>query len=88
MASGGMSHFRVEEDLDKSIFDAIKRRDIDFLGALKPYRLLAGSSEIRNWIVAAAAADVVGLAMSWQAYIPGYRTLGLSGTGLGFARWS
>jgi len=86
MASGGMSHFRVEEDLDRSIFDAIKRKDLDFLGSLKPYRLLAGSSEIRNWIVAAAAA--AHLVLSWQAYIPAYRTLALSGTGLGFARWS
>jgi len=86
MASGGLSHFRVEEDLDLSIFDAIKRKDLDFLGALKPYRLLAGSSEIRNWIVAAAAAPH--LDVTWTAYIPGYRTLGLSGTGLGFARWS
>jgi hypothetical protein len=86
MASGGMSHFRVEEDLDLSIFEAIKRKDLDFLGALKPYRLLAGSSEIRNWIVAAAAAPH--LAMTWSAYIPAYRTLALSGTGLGFARWS
>ena len=86
MASGGMSHFRVEEDLDLSIFDAIKRKDLDFLAALKPYRLLAGSSEIRNWIVAAAAAPH--LDMTWSAYIPGYRTLGLTGTGLGFARWS
>jgi hypothetical protein len=86
MASGGMSHFRVEEDLDLSIFEAIKRKDLDFLGALKPYRLLAGSSEIRNWIVAAAA--VPHLTMTWSAYIPAYRTLALSGTGLGFARWS
>ena len=86
MASGGMSHFRVEEDLDRSVFDAIRRKDIDFLAALKPYRLLAGSSELRNWIVAAAAATH--LEMSWSAYIPGYRTLALSGTGLGFARWS
>ncbi len=86
MASGGMSHFRVEEDLDQSIFDAIKRKDLDFLAALKPYRLLAGSSEIRNWIVAAAAAPH--LDMTWSAYIPAYRTLGLTGTGLGFARWS
>lgn len=86
MASGGMSHFRVEEDLDRSIFDAIKRKDLDFLGALKPYRLLAGSSEIRNWIVAAAAATH--LELTWSDYIPGYRTLGLTGTGLGFARWS
>jgi hypothetical protein len=86
MASGGMSHFRVEEDLDLSIFDAIKRQDLDFLAALKPCRLLAGSSEIRNWIVAAAAATH--LTMTWSAYIPAYRTLALSGTGLGFARWS
>ncbi len=86
MASGGMSHFRVEEDLDLSIFEAIKRKDLEFLGALKPYRLLAGSSEIRNWIVAAAAATH--LDVTWSAYIPAYRTLALSGTGLGFARWS
>jgi 3-O-methylgallate 3,4-dioxygenase len=86
MASGGMSHFRVEEELDQSIFDAIRRKDLDFLGNLKPYRLLAGSSEIRNWIVAAAAAEH--LDVTWSAYIPGYRTLALSGTGLGFARWS
>lgn len=86
MASGGMSHFRVEEDLDLSIFEAIKRKDLEFLAALKPYRLLAGSSEIRNWIVAAAAATH--LDMTWSAYIPAYRTLALSGTGLGFARWS
>ncbi len=86
MASGGMSHFRVEEELDQSIFDAIRRKDLDFLGNLKPYRLLAGSSEIRNWIVAAAAAEH--LDVTWSDYIPGYRTLALSGTGLGFARWS
>ena len=86
MASGGLSHFRVEEDLDRSVLDALKRKDLDFLGALKPYRLLAGSSEIRNWIVAAAAATH--LDVTWTAYIPGYRTLALSGTGLGFARWS
>ena len=86
MASGGMSHFRVEEDLDQSVFDAIKRKDLEFLGALKPHRLLAGSSEIRNWIVTAAAAPH--LSVTWTAYIPAYRTLALSGTGLGFARWS
>ncbi|HLI21635.1 MAG TPA: hypothetical protein VKV32_10985 [Stellaceae bacterium] len=86
MGSGGMSHFRVEEDLDRAVLDACKRKDIAFLGALPPYRLLAGSSEIRNWIVAAAAAQH--LDVTWSAYIPGYRTLALSGTGLGFARWS
>jgi hypothetical protein len=86
MASGGLSHFRVEEDLDRGVLDAIGRKDIDWLAALDPRRLQAGSSEIRSWISVAAAAT--GLNLTWSAYVPAYRTLALSGTGLGFARWS
>ncbi len=85
MASGGLSHFRVEEDLDRALLDALKRHDLDFLARLPAWRLKAGSSEIRSWIaVGAAAAD---LPMKWNAYVPGYRTPALSGTGLGFAEW-
>lgn len=86
MASGGLSHFLVEEELDRGVIDAIRRKDLAFLAGLDPRRLQAGSSEIRSWMVAAAAAKH--LELSWEAYIPGYRTLALSGTGLGFARWS
>ncbi len=85
MASGGLSHFRVEEDLDLGVLDALKRRDIEWLSRLPPSRLKAGSSEIRSWIaVGAAASD---LPFKWSAYVPGYRTPALSGTGLGFAEW-
>lgn len=85
-ASGGLSHFRVEEDLDRGIIDAIRRKDLEHLANLDPNRLKAGSSEIRNWIVvAAAAAD---LDLTWCEYTPAYRTEALTGTGLGFARWS
>ncbi len=86
IASGGLSHFRVEEDLDRGVLDAIKRRDLDHLASLDPKRLLAGSSEIRGWITVAAAAAELDLA--WTAYVPAYRTLALSGTGLGFAEWT
>lgn len=86
MASGGLSHFIVEEQMDRDIMAALKRKDLDFLGSLPAKKLKAGSSEIRNWIVvAAAAAD---LDVTWDAYAPGYRTLAGTGTGLGFARWS
>jgi hypothetical protein len=86
MASGGLSHFRVEEDIDRGVLDAIKRKDVDWLGNLPPQRLKAGSSEIRSWItVGAAATD---LDVKWTAYVPGYRTLALTGTGLGFAEWA
>jgi hypothetical protein len=86
MASGGLSHFRVEEDIDRGVLDAIRRKDVEWLGKLDPRRLKAGSSEIRTWIaVAAAATD---LDVKWTGYVPGYRTLALTGTGLGFAEWA
>src|SRR5258708_24710608 len=56
VASGGLSHFVVEEELDRSIIAALKDKDLDFLAGLDPRRLKAGSSEIRNWIVVASAA--------------------------------
>ena len=85
VASGGLSHFVVEEDLDRAIIEALRRKDLDFLAGLDPRRLKAGSSEIRNWIVAASAAT--GLDLTWISYTPSYRTPAGTGIGLAFARW-
>ena len=86
VASGGLSHFCTDEELDARVLDACRARDEQALRSLPPELLNGGSSEIRNWIVAAAAAPH--LDVTWTDYIPGYRTLALSGTGLGFVRWS
>ena len=86
LASGGLSHFIVEEELDRAIIEALRKKDTGFLASLDPRRLMAGSSEIRNWIVVAAAAADLDLA--WVSYSPGYRTPALTGTGLCFAKWS
>jgi catalytic LigB subunit of aromatic ring-opening dioxygenase len=86
MASGGLSHFIVEEAMDRAILEALRRHDHSFLSGLDPRRLKAGSSEIRNWLVVAGAAT--GLTLSWASYTPAYRTPALTGTGLCFARWS
>jgi hypothetical protein len=85
IASGGLSHFVVDEELDRGVIEALKNKDLQALAALDPKRLQAGSSEIRSWIVAAAATD---LELNWIDYIPVYRTPALTGIGLGFARWS
>ena len=85
LASGGLSHFVVDEQLDKGILDAIRRKDAAWLGALDPRQLQAGSSEIRNWIITVAA--VQDLDIDWMHYVPGYRTPALTGTGLAFAAW-
>ena len=85
LASGGLSHFVVEEDLDHAVIDALKKKDLDFLGSLDARRLKAGSSEIRNWIVVASAATH--LELKWMSYTPSYRTPAGTGIGLGFASW-
>lgn len=87
LASGGLSHFVVDEELDLAVLEALRTGNTDFLGALDPKRLQAGSSEIRGWICAAAAAAEAGLELKWTEYIPAYRTPALTGIGLGFARW-
>jgi hypothetical protein len=85
IASGGLSHFHVDEDLDRRIVEALHANDTDTLAALDVRRLLSGSSEIRNWIVLAGA--VGDLQLDWLSYIPAYRTPALTGTGLCFAAW-
>jgi hypothetical protein len=88
LGSGGLSHFVVDETLDHAVLDALKRNDLDWLAKLTPKRLQAGTSEIRNWLVVAGAVADTGMKIAWSDYIPGYRTPALTGTGLGFARWS
>jgi Catalytic LigB subunit of aromatic ring-opening dioxygenase len=86
LASGGLSHFMVNEELDRKIVGAIERKDHDTLTSLPANLLHTGSSEIRNWIcVAAAAKD---LKLDWISYVPAYRSRAMTGVGLCFAHWS
>ncbi len=85
-ASGGLSHYLVDEELDRAVIEMLHRKDYVALAALSPQRLQSGTSEIRNWIcVAAAARD---LNLDWITYVPAYRSSALTGVGLCFARWS
>jgi hypothetical protein len=83
MASGGLSHFVVDEAFDREIIEALRRKDALFFRSVPLHKLQAGSSEIRNWICMAGA--VGSLDLDWIAYVPGYRTPALTGTGLCFA---
>ncbi len=85
IASGGLSHFTVNEELDAQVIDALRRHDGAALSSLPRKQLNAGNSEIRNWICMAGAAE--GLALRSLEYIPAYRTPAGTGTGLCFAVW-
>src|SRR5215470_1314125 len=74
LASGGLSHFLVDEELDRAILQTLPRN-----------KLHAGSSEILNWVALAGAAN--GIDLNWFEYVPGYRTPAGTGTGMSFATW-
>jgi 3-O-methylgallate 3,4-dioxygenase len=86
LASGGLSHFAVDEDLDQSILDACRRNDGEALAAIPMAKLNSGSSEIRNWITVAGASSH--LTNQWRDYVPCYRSLAGTGCGMGFTVWS
>jgi len=85
-ASGGLSHFTVDEELDRQLLKACSEGDGTALSGIPVRKLNSGSSEIRNWIVAAGAA--AGLKTAWQEYVPLYRTPAGTGCGMAFMAMS
>ncbi|OMQ15173.1 hypothetical protein A7K94_0211375 [Modestobacter sp. VKM Ac-2676] len=85
VASGGLSHFVVDEELDRRVLDGIARRDAEALRGLPDHLLNAGSSEIRNWVAVAGAMH--DREVLWSEYAPCYRTPAGTGCGMGFLRW-
>jgi hypothetical protein len=85
VGSGGLSHFVVDEALDRHVLDILARRDAAAVAALAPTRLETGNSEIRNWIAAAGAVEHLG--MEVVDYVPSYRSEAGTGVGMAFAMW-
>jgi 3-O-methylgallate 3,4-dioxygenase len=83
LASGGLSHFAVDEELDRLVLDAMKNGDGEALCSIPREKLNSGNSEIRNWITVAGACGH--LKSDWQEYVPCYRSAAGTGCGMGFA---
>jgi hypothetical protein len=84
MGSGGLSHTKIDEKLDENFLQALKSYDTDSMSAMPGSVLIEGTSEIRNWIVTAAAAGRAGQVVDYQ---PLYRTRTGVGCAMGFAHW-
>jgi Catalytic LigB subunit of aromatic ring-opening dioxygenase len=85
IASGGLSHFVVNERLDQRVLGALTRGDADGLRCLRRAELRSGNSEILNWVVAAGALE--DRTATVIDYVPGYRTPAGTGAGMAFAAW-
>lgn len=87
VASGGLSHFVVDEELDHDVLDALRNDDLAALQKIPEEFFTSGSSEIKNWIALAGAMHECGLAMDQSQYVACYRSLAGTGSGMGFATW-
>lgn len=85
IASGGLSHFVVDEELDRRFLSALRRNDSDALGALPRNQLRSGNSELLNWITAAGTLE--SRQCTLVDYVPGYRSPAGTGTGMAFIFW-
>ena len=88
MASGGLSHFVIEEDLDQEVLEALRDGDGKALVRLPVDQFESGTSEIRNWIALAGALDGTGLRMQLVDYVPCYRSEAGTGNAMGFVQWT
>jgi 3-O-methylgallate 3,4-dioxygenase len=87
IGSGGLSHFVVDEELDRTLLGALERKDPAALQALPRSRLYSAASESLNWVVLGGAMQHTHLKMELLAYVPVYRTPAATGGGWAFARW-
>jgi 3-O-methylgallate 3,4-dioxygenase len=84
IGSGGLSHTKIDEQLDERFIRALQHNDTADMSAIPASVLVEGTSEIRNWIVTAAAANCSGTMVD---YFPLYRTRTGVGCAMGFAYW-
>lgn len=87
VASGGLSHFVVDEEIDRAVLDALVADDAERLRTLPQHRLLSATSEILNWVTLGGIVHGGGFRPEVLAYEPVYRTPAGTGAGVGFMRW-
>jgi 3-O-methylgallate 3,4-dioxygenase len=84
VASGGLSHTKIDESLDAEFLEALQQNDTRHMAAMPSSIFREGTSEILNWIAVCGAADCKGQVVEYQ---PLYRTRTGVGCAMGFAYW-
>jgi OH-DDVA oxygenase len=87
VASGGVSHFVIDEAFDWRVLNAMKRRDYKALVEEPEMHFRSGTSETKNWLVVAGILAETNLKMELLDYVPCYRSEAGTGSGMAFATW-
>jgi 3-O-methylgallate 3,4-dioxygenase len=85
MASGGLSHVVIDEEIDAMTIDGLKNKKPEVLFRLPREKLRGGTSEILNWVALAGAME--DRELKYLEYVTTYRSPAATGCGMGFAYW-
>ena len=86
MASGGLSHVVIDEEIDQMTMHGLRNKDPETLWRLPRERLWGGTSEILNWVALAGVVEPMDLKKF--EYVTTYRSPAGTGCGMGFAYWT
>jgi len=86
-ASGGLSHFVIDEQLDLTLLEALRKGSAAELTGIREELLQSGSSEIKNWIALAGAMAETNRDFRLVNYVPCYRSEAGTGTANAFVYW-
>ena len=87
IASGGLTHFVIDENVDRVFLDALRSADMSQVEALGEAIFQDGTSEMKNWVPVAAVMADLGLAPHVVDYVPCYRSEAGTGNAMGFVYW-
>jgi hypothetical protein len=86
MASGGLSHVVIDEEIDAMTIDGLTNKKPETLFRLPREKLWGGTSEILNWVALAGAME--DRELKYLEYVTTYRSPAATGCGMAFAYWT
>jgi OH-DDVA oxygenase len=87
MASGGLTHYVIDEELDRNILAAMQHGDEAALEAIPENLFKVGTAEIKNWYPVISALNKTDLRCHLVDYIPCYRSEAGTGNAMAFVYW-
>ena len=87
VASGGLTHFVIDEEVDQIFLDALRQGDMSAVAALGEETFQGGTSEMKNWVPVAGMMAALGFKPQVIDYVPCYRSEAGTGNAMGFVAW-
>jgi len=87
MASGGLTHFVIDEDLDQQVIAAMEKGDEAALERIPENLFKVGTAEIKNWFPVISAMNAAGRRYHLVDYVPCYRSEAGTGNAMAFVYW-